>query len=106
MFRSKSSPVKGMVASDYKRDSLSENLLQVLQPLDRDLVAGGLHATPNGGSAGNHLHVGRERFDHDVALVADALQCFDDRLPVQAVVARRSAIRPTGMEVPEQFANL
>ena len=80
--------------------------MQVLEALDGDVVAAGLHGAPVGGGAGDHLDVGGEGFDDDLLLVADLLEGGDDGLPVERVVARGAAVRAAGVEVAEVLAGL
>src|SRR5207244_7936329 len=104
----------GFRASSFLRHSLFgirntdllQSALEELQPFHRDLVAGRLDATPDRGRAGDDLHVGGERFDHDVAVVLDRLERRSDRLPVDVIVAGRAAVAAAGVEMAEQFARL
>ena len=70
----------------------AEELMEVLEALNRDLIAGRFHATPNGGSAGDHLDVGGEAFDDHVPGVLDRLEGCHDGLPIQRIVARSATV--------------
>ena len=56
--------------------SLLQCFLQKLDSLGRNLIASRFHATPDRRRARDHLHVRRERFDHDVAFILDALSAL------------------------------
>ena len=47
------------------------------------------------------FHVGGERLDDHVAIVANCAQRRGDRLPVDVIVARRAAVAAAGVEVAE-----
>ena len=49
----------------------TEELVEVLEALNRDLIAGRFHAAPNGGGTGDHLDVGGEAFDDHVPGILD-----------------------------------
>jgi len=70
----------------------TEELVEVLESLNRDLIAGRFHASPNGGSAGDHLDVGGEAFDDHVPGVLDRLEGCHDGLPIQRIVARSATV--------------
>src|SRR5688572_7730331 len=85
---------------------LRERLLQELHALDGDVFVGRLDLPPDGGGAGDDLHVGREALDHDVAVVLDRLQRLDDLGPGDVIAAGRAAVAAARVHVRQQLADL
>ena len=75
----------------------TEELMEVLEALNRDLIAGRFHAVPNGGSTGNHLDVGGEAFDDHIPGILDRLEGRHDGLPIQRIVARNATVGAIGL---------
>ena len=84
----------------------TEELMEVLESLNCDLIASWFHASPNGGSAGDHLDVGSEGLDDDIVLVADLLERSHDGLPIKGVATRGTPVGAAGMEVAEVLTSL
>src|SRR5688572_24769974 len=84
---------------------LFEELLQIGEALDRDLIPGRLDPAPDRRGTGDHLHIGRKRLDHDIALVANVVQRLHNRLPINVVTARSATVAATRVEVSQMFAS-
>src|SRR5262245_34388254 len=84
--------------------SFRQNFAKKLDSLGGDFVTSWLDAAPNGRGACDDLHIGRERLDDNIALVTNGFKRGGNRLPIDMVVARRTAIAATSMEVGEVLA--
>src|SRR4051812_36269324 len=81
-----------------------KNRFEKLDSFCGDLVAGRFHLPPDGGRPGDDLHIRRERFDDNIALVVDRLERCDDRFPIDVIVARGAAITAARMKMTESLA--
>ena len=78
--------------------------MQKFKAFNGNFITRRFHATPNGRGFRYHFDVGRERFNHNIAIVFDCFECFGDGFPIDVIVPGRAAVTAAGVKVSEQFA--